>query len=87
MAFAHCDFKRGSSIHEHFHPQKEVCEVIEGELEVTSDGLTRIARPGIVAIVPANARHSTAVVVGRASTPARVLQDPIGYCFFTSGLA
>jgi hypothetical protein len=35
MTFAHYDFKRGSSIHEHFHPQEEVYEVIEGALEVT----------------------------------------------------
>jgi quercetin dioxygenase-like cupin family protein len=58
MTFAHYDFVRGSSIHEHFHPQEEVYEVIEGELEVTIDGATQIARPGLVAIVPANVRHS-----------------------------
>jgi hypothetical protein len=45
MTFAHYDFKRGSSIHEHFHPQEEVYEVIEGELEVTIDGAAQIARP------------------------------------------
>jgi hypothetical protein len=33
MTFAHYDFARGSSIHEHFHSQEEVYEVIEGELE------------------------------------------------------
>jgi quercetin dioxygenase-like cupin family protein len=33
MTFAHYDFARGSSIHEHHHPQEEVYEVIEGELE------------------------------------------------------
>jgi len=32
MTFAHYDFVRGSSIHEHFHPQEEVYEVIEGAL-------------------------------------------------------
>jgi quercetin dioxygenase-like cupin family protein len=58
MTFAHCHFERGSSIHEHFHPQEEVWEVIEGEVEVTVDGVTKIARPGLVAIVPANVRHS-----------------------------
>lgn len=58
MTFAHYDFKRGSSIHEHFHPEEEVYEVIEGELEVTIDGTRQTARPGLVAIVPANARHS-----------------------------
>jgi hypothetical protein len=34
MTFAYYDFKRGSSIHEHFHLQEEVYEVIEGELEL-----------------------------------------------------
>ena len=67
MTFAHYDFKAGSSIHEHFHPQEEVYEVIEGELEVTIEGAARIARPGIVAIVPGNARHSVkALTDGRA---------------------
>jgi len=35
--FAHYDFKRGSSIHEHLHPQEEVYEVIEDELELIID--------------------------------------------------
>jgi quercetin dioxygenase-like cupin family protein len=58
MTFAHYDFVRGSSIHEHFHPQEEVYEVTEGELEVTVDGVTQIVRPGLVAIVPGNVPHS-----------------------------
>ncbi len=58
MTFAHYDFTRGASIHEHFHPQEEVYEVIEGELEMTIDAETQIVRPGLVAIVPANVRHS-----------------------------
>jgi quercetin dioxygenase-like cupin family protein len=67
MTFAHYDFKRGSSIHEHLHPQEEIYEVIEGELEVTIDGATHVARAGLVAIVPSNARHSVkALTDGRA---------------------
>lgn len=67
MTFAHYDFKRGASIHEHFHAQEEVYEVIEGELEMTVDGTTEIARAGLVAIVPSNARHSVkALTDGRA---------------------
>jgi quercetin dioxygenase-like cupin family protein len=58
MTFAHYEFAAGSKIHEHFHPEEEVYEVIEGELELTIDGETEIAKSGIVAIVPANARHS-----------------------------
>jgi len=67
MTFAHYDFERGSSIHEHFHLQEEVYEVIEGELEVTIEGVTEIARAGKTAIVPPNARHSVkALTDGRA---------------------
>jgi quercetin dioxygenase-like cupin family protein len=67
MTFAHYDFFGGSSIHEHFHPQEEVYEVIDGELEMTIDGATQIVRPGVVAIVPSNARHSVkALTDGRA---------------------
>jgi unsaturated pyranuronate lyase len=68
MTFAHYDFKRGSSIHEHVHPQEEVYEVIEGELEVTIDGVVQIARAGLVAIVPGNVRHSV-----KALTDGRVI--------------
>ncbi|MBJ7602240.1 MAG: cupin domain-containing protein [Candidatus Dormibacteraeota bacterium] len=67
MTFAHYDFVRGSAIHEHFHPQEEVWEVIEGELEMTVDGVAQIAGSGVVAIVPGNVRHSVrAVTDGRA---------------------
>ena len=67
MTFAHYDFVRGSSIHEHLHPQEEVYEVIEGELELTIDGVAQITRPGLVAIVPAGVRHSVkALTDGRA---------------------
>ena len=54
-------------IHEHFHPQEEVYEVIEGEIELTIDGVTEIVRPGLVGIVPGNVRHSVkALTDGRA---------------------
>lgn len=67
MTFAHYDFVKGAAIHEHFHPEEEVYEVIEGELEITIDGATQVARPGIVAIIPSNARHSVkALTDGRA---------------------
>ena len=67
MTFAHYDFVRGASIHEHFHPQEEVYEVLEGELELTIDGVAQIARAGLVAIVPPGVRHSVkALTDGRA---------------------
>jgi quercetin dioxygenase-like cupin family protein len=67
MTFAHYEFDAGSSIHEHHHPEEEVWNVIEGELEVTIDGEARVAGPGCVAIVPANTPHSVrALTDGRA---------------------
>ena len=68
MTFAHYEFAVGSSIHEHFHPEEEVYEVIEGELEVTIDDKPQIVKPGVVAIVPANSRHSV-----RALTDGRLI--------------
>lgn len=68
MTFADYEFTAGSTIHEHFHPEEEVYEVIAGELEMSVDGVTRVVRPGIVAIVPSNARHSV-----RALTDGRVI--------------
>jgi quercetin dioxygenase-like cupin family protein len=67
MTFAHYEFVRGASIHEHFHAQEEVYEVIEGELELTIEGVARIVRAGLVGIVPGNVRHSVkALSDGRA---------------------
>jgi len=72
MTFAHYDFVRGSSIHEHFHPQEEVKEVIEGELEAGIDGVAQVARAGLFAIVPSNVRHSV-----KALTDGRPLSSTI----------
>jgi quercetin dioxygenase-like cupin family protein len=67
MTFAHYDFVLGASIHEHSHPEEEVYEVIEGQLEITIDGVSQILRPGIAAIVPGGAKHSVkALSDGRA---------------------
>jgi len=67
MIFAHYHFLRGASIHEHFHPEEEVYEVLEGELELTIDGVSEIVRPGMVGVVPSGARHSVkALTDGRA---------------------
>jgi quercetin dioxygenase-like cupin family protein len=67
MTVAHYEFVKGASIHEHHHPQEELYEVIEGELEVTIGGVAQILRPGVAAIVPSEAPHSVkALSDGRA---------------------
>lgn len=58
---------KGSSIHEHFHEQEEVWQILEGQLEITIDGATQIAGPGSVAILAPNQRHSVrALTDGKA---------------------
>jgi quercetin dioxygenase-like cupin family protein len=75
MTFAHYEFDAGAAIHEHFHEQEEVWNVIEGELEVSIDGAAQVAGPGMVAIAPPNTRHAVrALTAGRAivvDTPLR----------------
>ena len=75
MTVAQYEFTRGASIHEYHHPQEELNDVLEGELELAIDGVTQVARPGVAAIVPSNARHSVrALTDGRAiivDSPAR----------------
>jgi quercetin dioxygenase-like cupin family protein len=79
MTFAHYNFKRGFSIHEHCHSQEEVYEVIEGELELTIDGVKQVARPGLVGIVPSNVRHSVkALTDGRAIIVDHPLRTDMG---------
>ena len=62
MTFAHYEFDAGSSIHEHSHPQEEVYEIIEGELELTVAGVTQRLGPGFIGIVPSNALHSVKAI-------------------------
>jgi quercetin dioxygenase-like cupin family protein len=67
MTFAHYEFDAGSTIHEHHHPEEEVWNVLEGELEVTLGGERLVVGPGCVAIVPGGTRHSVrALSDGRA---------------------
>jgi quercetin dioxygenase-like cupin family protein len=62
MTFAHYEFDQGASIHQHSHPQEEVYEVIEGELELTIEGVAQRITPGLVGIVPSNMPHSVKAI-------------------------
>jgi quercetin dioxygenase-like cupin family protein len=62
MSFVQYEFDAGAPIHEHFHPQEEVWQIIEGELDITIDGVTRRAGPGSAAIVPGTTKHSVVAV-------------------------
>ena len=68
LTFAHYEFRQDAFIHQHFHPEEEVHEVIEGELEIKIDGVTHVLHPGLAAVVPPNAPHSV-----KALTNGRVI--------------
>ncbi|MEO8028867.1 MAG: cupin domain-containing protein [Bryobacteraceae bacterium] len=80
MSFAQYEFDAGASVHEHFHPQEEVWQVIEGEVELTIAGETARVGAGGAGIVPSNARHSVrAISSGRAiivDYPLREIPEP-----------
>ena len=68
MSFVMWDIEAGAILPEHSHPHEQVVHVLEGSLEVTIDGETRVLRGGMVGIIPPNAVHS-----GRALTDCRVM--------------
>jgi quercetin dioxygenase-like cupin family protein len=74
MTFAYWEFDAGASVHEHEHPNEEVWNVIEGELEVTIDGAAQRAGPGSAAIIPFNSRHA---VRARTAGRALVVDHPV----------
>ena len=54
MTFGHYEFDAGAAIHEHFHPQEEVWQIIAGEVEFTIDGVTQRVGADFVGIIPPN---------------------------------
>ena len=45
-------------LHEHYHPQEEVWNIVEGRIAITVDGVERELGPGDAVIVPPGTRHS-----------------------------
>ena len=68
MTFAHWEIKAGAALPSHSHPHEQVVNMIEGEFELTSNGVTQRLGPRSVAVIPPNAMHS-----GRAITDCRIL--------------
>ena len=58
MTFAYYTVAAHAWIHEHSHPYDEVWNVIDGQLEITIAGETRVAGPGCAAVIPPDAPHS-----------------------------
>src|SRR5262245_12166111 len=79
MTIAYYTADAGASIHEHSHPNDEVWNVIEGELEITIAGESRRLGPGAAAVVPPETAHSVKAITGaRAIVVDHPRRDSIG---------
>ena len=58
MTFAYWEIEKDKPLPEHSHPHEQVTNMIEGEFELTMNAETKILKPGIVAIIPPNTKHS-----------------------------
>jgi unsaturated pyranuronate lyase len=68
MTFAYYDISEGADVHAHEHPNEEVWNILEGELELTVGAESKLLRAGEAAIVPPMQRHSA-----RATSPTRAI--------------
>lgn len=68
VTFADWLIRKGSNAPVHLHPHEQITYVLNGEFEFTLDGETRILKPGVAAVIPANAIHS-----GKALTDCHLL--------------
>ncbi len=68
MTLAHWVVEAGAELPEHSHPHEQVVNVVDGEFELTIDGVTQAMNPGWVAVIPPNAVHS-----GKAITECRLI--------------
>jgi len=68
MTFSYWQVKEGSVLPEHSHPHEQVANLIAGRFEMTVSGETRIIEPGMVAVIPPEAKHS-----GRSLTDCYIL--------------
>jgi len=68
VTVAHWNIDAGAVMPDHAHPHEQIVNVIEGEFDFTVEGEVHRAKPGFIAIVPANVKHG-----GKARTNVRIL--------------
>jgi quercetin dioxygenase-like cupin family protein len=68
MTLAYWEVDAGAALPEHSHPHEQIANVLEGEFELTVDGISQVLVPGQVAVIPGDVPHS-----GRAVTDCRLL--------------
>ena len=68
MTIGWVDVVKDAVLPEHSHLHEQITHVLEGKLQLTIGGETKVYEPGLVAVIPSRVVHS-----GLALTPCRVL--------------
>ncbi len=68
VTVAYWSIKAGSVLPEHAHPHEQITNMLQGEFELVIEGHPRILKTNMVAIIPANEKHS-----GKALTDCKII--------------
>ena len=56
--YSHVRAKAGSVLPTHAHPHEQVSYILDGEFELTVDGVPHRLFPGMVFVIPSNIQHA-----------------------------
>jgi len=68
QTFALFEIDKGARLPEHSHMHEQVSQVLEGEFELTIEGVSKVCKSGDVAVIASNSLHS-----GTALTSCKIL--------------
>lgn len=58
LSVLHLTIEKGYEISMHQHTNEQITNILEGQLEMTVGGVTKICQPGDVVVIPSNVPHS-----------------------------
>ena len=59
MTLSYWNLEEGADLPSHSHPHEQVCNLIEGRMELTVGGETKLFTHGSIAVIPPKTPHST----------------------------
>ena len=62
LSVMHVSVKAGAPLPEHHHPHEQITNIIEGKLEMTVGGVTKVCEPGDVVVILSNVPHSAVAI-------------------------
>jgi len=68
MMFSHWTIEQGAELPEHYHVHEQISILVEGRFEFTLEGERHLIEPGMVVLIPSDAKHS-----GKALTDCTII--------------